>query len=52
MALQAGAELRVPHPAAQAHIQIGLPALKRGDPDFYALTVGTIPSAVAGSFRG
>ena len=40
VALQAGAELRVPHPAAQAHIQIGLPALKRGDPDFYALTVG------------
>jgi zinc protease len=33
-------ELRLPHPAAQAHVQIGLPALKRGDPDFYALMVG------------
>jgi zinc protease len=30
----------VPHPAAQAHVLIGLPALKRGDPDFFALQVG------------
>jgi zinc protease len=35
-----GGEQRLPHPAAQAHIHIGLPALKRGDPDFYALMVG------------
>ncbi len=39
-ALPKAAELRLPHPAAQAHIHVGLPALKRGDPDFYALTVG------------
>lgn len=34
------AEVHLPHPAAQAHIHLGLPALKRGDPDFYALIVG------------
>lgn len=34
------AEIHLPHPAAQAHIHLGLPALKRGDPDFYALMVG------------
>lgn len=39
-ALPAATELRLPHPAAQAHIHLGLPALKRGDPDFYALMVG------------
>lgn len=38
--LPAAGEVRLPHPAAQAHIQFGLPALKRGDPDFYALMVG------------
>ncbi|MFA7281540.1 MAG: pitrilysin family protein [Sterolibacterium sp.] len=38
--LPLAAELRLPHPAAQAHVQLGLPALKRGDPDFYALMVG------------
>ena len=38
--LPAGRELRIAHPAAQSHILIGLPALKRGDPDFYALTLG------------
>ncbi|MCP5268532.1 MAG: insulinase family protein [Zoogloeaceae bacterium] len=40
VALPPAAELRLPHHAAQAHIQIGMPALKRGDPDFYALMVG------------
>ena len=30
----------IAHPAAQAHILIGMPALRRGDPDFFALTVG------------
>jgi len=38
--LPKGGEQRLPHPAAQAHIQIGLPALKRGDPDMYALVLG------------
>lgn len=31
---------RIAHPAEQAHILLGMPALKRGDPDFFALTVG------------
>jgi zinc protease len=35
-----GGEQRLAHPAAQAHVLIGLPALKRGDPDFFALQVG------------
>lgn len=30
----------IAHPAAQAHVLLGMPALKRGDPDFFALTVG------------
>jgi zinc protease len=32
--------VKVPHPAAQAHIHVGMPAVKRGDPDYYALLVG------------
>lgn len=32
--------LRVPHPATQAQIHLGLPAVKRLDPDWYALLVG------------
>ncbi|WP_153111740.1 M16 family metallopeptidase [Propionivibrio limicola] len=36
----AGGEQRLAHPAAQAHLLIGLPALKRGDPDFFPLVVG------------
>lgn len=31
---------RIAHSAAQAHVMIGLPALRRGDPDFFALAVG------------
>ena len=33
-------EQRIAHPAAQAHVLIGMPALQRGDPDFFALQVG------------
>ncbi|WP_034297895.1 pitrilysin family protein [Herbaspirillum sp. RV1423] len=33
-------EKRIAHPASQSHILIGMPALVRGDPDFFALTVG------------
>ena len=33
-------EVRIPHPATQSHILIGSAVLKRGDPDFFALTVG------------
>jgi zinc protease len=35
-----GQEERIAHPATQAHILIGAPALARGDPDFFPLTVG------------
>lgn len=38
--LTAPVEERIAHSAAQAHVMIGLPALKRGDPDFFALAVG------------
>ncbi len=33
-------EERIPHPASQSHITLGMPALARNDPDFFALTVG------------
>lgn len=32
--------VKVPHPATQSHIHIGLPAIRRGDPDHFALLVG------------
>ncbi len=35
-----GQEDRIAHPASQAHILIGMPALERGDPDYFALMVG------------
>jgi zinc protease len=35
-----GQEERIGHPASQSHILIGGPALVRGDPDFFPLTVG------------
>jgi zinc protease len=38
--LPSASEARIAHPAAQAHVLIGLPALKRGDPDFFPLVVG------------
>ncbi len=40
VALPQRAEERIAHPASQSHILVGMPALSRGDPDFYALTVG------------
>lgn len=36
----AGQEQRIAHPASQSHILIGAPALERGDPDYFPLTVG------------
>ena len=33
-------EMRIAHPATQAHILLGYPGIKRGDSDFYALYVG------------
>ncbi len=32
--------VRIPHPAAQAHVALGLPAVRRGDPDYFPLLVG------------
>lgn len=32
--------IRLPHPAAQSHVLIGLPAVRRGDPDYFPLLVG------------
>lgn len=32
--------IKVTHPAAQSHIHVGLPALSRTDPDYFALLVG------------
>ena len=32
--------IRVAHPAAQSHVHIGLPAVKRGEPDYFPLLVG------------
>ena len=37
---QQASELRIPHPATQSHILIGSAVMKRGDPDYFALTVG------------
>jgi zinc protease len=34
------ATLKVSHPATQAHIRVGLPAIGRTDPDYFALLVG------------
>jgi zinc protease len=39
-ALPARDTVRVEHPAQQAHIQMGLPTIRRGDPDFFPLLVG------------
>lgn len=36
----AAVETRIPHPAAQSHILLGYPGVKRGDPDYFPLYVG------------
>jgi len=33
-------EKRIAHPSAQAHLLLGLPSIRRGDPDFFPLLVG------------
>jgi zinc protease len=38
--LPKGEVIRIPHPAAQSHVLIGLPANKRDDPDYFPLMVG------------
>lgn len=32
--------IRVDHPATQSHIYVGMPSIRRGDPDFFPLIVG------------
>lgn len=39
-ALAAASDARIAHPATQAHIQVGQPGMKRGDPDYFPLFVG------------
>jgi len=34
------ATIKVAHPATQSHIHVGLPAMRRSDPDYFALLVG------------
>jgi zinc protease len=38
--LAAGNTIVLAHPASQAHVYIGLPAIERGNPDFFPLLVG------------
>jgi zinc protease len=38
--LAAGNTIALAHPASQAHVFIGLPAIERGNPDFFPLLVG------------
>lgn len=35
-----GEEVNIPHDSAQAHIVMGAPGMKRGDPDYFPLLVG------------
>jgi len=38
--LAQGQSQKIAHPASQAHILIGAPGIRRGDPDYFALFVG------------
>lgn len=38
--LSSAREERIEHPASQTHVLLGMPALSRGDPDYFALIVG------------
>ncbi|MGZ3237368.1 MAG: M16 family metallopeptidase, partial [Burkholderiaceae bacterium] len=38
--IEKASEVYIAHPASQAHILIGMPALKRGDPEYFSLIVG------------
>jgi zinc protease len=39
-AMPARNTVRIDHPATQAHIHLGLPAVRRGDPDYIPLLIG------------
>ena len=32
--------IKIPHPAVQSHVHVGLPAIRRSDPDYFPLLVG------------
>ncbi len=38
--LARGKTVQIAHPASQAHVYLGLPAIERGNPDFFPLLVG------------
>ena len=38
--VERGTEQVIPHHATQSHLFLGLPGMKRGDPDFFSLMVG------------
>lgn len=38
--LAAPRDIRLPHPAQQAHVLVGQPGIARSDPDFFAILVG------------
>ena len=38
--LPVGETIKVAHPASQSHVHVGLPAVRRGDPDYFPLLVG------------
>ena len=38
--LEKARDVYIAHPASQAHIMIGMPSVKRGDPDYFSLIVG------------
>jgi zinc protease len=38
--LPKGTESRIAHPSSQSHVLIGMPALQRGDADFFPIVVG------------
>ncbi len=38
--LPVAVEKRIAHPSSQSHVLVGLPAIKRNDPDFFPLVVG------------
>lgn len=40
IALPEAGTIKVAHPASQSHLYIGMPAVRRGDPDYFPLLVG------------
>lgn len=46
--LQAQSSDKIPFPSSQTHLMFGLPAIEKGNPDFYAMTLGNY--ILGGSF--